>query len=364
MLKVRESEMDACDEHGCNASASGCTMRDAKTGFVCDNSTIIVNPNDAEDVIFKSPYLEKIFLQIQNIAKVCTTTLITGATGTGKEIIAKLIHLNSPRNKETFIAVNCGAIPDNLFESEMFGIERGVATGVDKRAGYFERADKGTLFLDEIGEMSLDQQVKLLRTLDTRSVTRLGGQRSIKADIRLVAATNKNLLAEVEKGTFRDDLYYRINVIHIDLPPLCRRKQDIVLLAQHFLDSHRHKMDLSPLRIGNKAMAHLQTYLWPGNCRELNNEMERVAVLAQSAVVGESDLSLHISDPDKGLKSSSQLDMIETDLNVPLNLEAAEKLIITKSLKKTKNNKSEAAKLLGISREGLRKKLIRLGLTG
>jgi transcriptional regulator with PAS, ATPase and Fis domain len=324
----------------------------------------------AADGIYMSPSLKKIYLQIKAIAAVTTTVLITGATGTGKEVIAKLIHENSPRKDKPLIVVDCASIPEKLFESEMFGIKQGIATGVQKRIGHIEQSHGGTLFLDEIAEMSLEQQAKLLRVLESKTVLRIGSSKLKKVDFNLITATNKNLAEEVDQGRFRSDLYYRLNVINVKLPPLVERKEDIAPMAQYFMWSHRRRLNLAPLSFTREALACLELYSWPGNCRELNNEMERLAVLAQSDQVYVSDLSSHIVLSGKspithrfqdGLPEAGTVESICGD--IPLELEQAERILVLKSLEKARNNKSKAARLLGISREGLRKKIKRLGLS-
>jgi transcriptional regulator with PAS, ATPase and Fis domain len=324
----------------------------------------------ATDGIFMSPALQKIYLQVKPIAAVTTTVLITGATGTGKEVIARLIHKNSPRKDKPLIAVNCAAIPEKLFESEMFGIEQGVATGVLKRIGHIEQAHGGTLFLDEIAEMSLEQQAKLLRVLETKTVLRVGSSKPIKMDFNLITATNRKLAEEVEQGRFRSDLYYRLNVINIKLPSLVERKEDIAPMAHYFMGLHRQRFNLAPISFACEALACLERYSWPGNCRELNNEMERLAVLVQSGKVHVSDLSSHIALPGKSSGAHRLRDeLLEAGAvesisgGMPLDLEKAERMLVLKSLEKAQNNKSKAARLLGISREGLRKKIQRLGLS-
>jgi transcriptional regulator with PAS, ATPase and Fis domain len=323
----------------------------------------------AADGIYMSPSLKKIYLQIKPIAAVTTTTLITGATGTGKDVIARLIHKNSPRKDKPLVAVNCAAIPENLFESEMFGIEQGVATGVHRRIGHIEQSHGGTLFLDEIGEMSLEQQTKMLRVLETKSVMRVGNSKPVRVDFNLITATNKNLAVEVAQGRLRSDLYYRLNVINIKLPPLVDRKDDIVPMAQYFLESHRRRFNRPSVGFTSDALACLHQYSWPGNCRELNNEMERLAVLVQSNQVRVHDLSPHIALEGKSTGSCRSSEGLfqagiceSTSAGIPLELEQAERMLVLKSLEKTQNNKTQAARLLGISREGLRKKMLRLGL--
>lgn len=316
-------------------------------------------------------------------------TLILGPTGAGKEVIAKTIHYNSARRTGPFIAVNCTAIPDSLFESEMFGIERGVATGVNARKGMIEEAEGGTLFLDEIGDMSLPNQAKLLRVLEEREVMRVGSSKPVSVDIKIIAATNANLIDAVRAGKFRDDLYYRINVAEIRLPPLRERGDDVLLLAQHFLDEHSARMGRKRLRLSPLARACLMTYPWPGNVRELNNEMERAAALAPSEEVQLEDLSPrlvqtvppevvlpsathsttrpHLPPPSSLAGGKAKITpttgthlLLDVHSEHRFNLDRVEAMIVEQALKACDNNKSKAADLLGITREGLRKKLLRL----
>jgi len=290
-------------------------------------------------------------------------TLILGSSGTGKEVFAKIIHFNSSRADKVFIAVNCTAIPDSLFESEMFGIEKGVATGVNKRIGYFEQAHSGTIFLDEIGDMSLVNQAKLLRVLEEREVMRVGGGRGIKVDVKIISATNSNLKDAVKKGTFREDLYYRLNVAELILPPLKDRGEDIIILAEKLLSKNCLDFGRPPLSLSEKARQQLLAYNWPGNVRELNNEMERAAALTLSDKVGRQDLSEKFTmlDPDT-TDNKQTLSPHHFALNDGhnLNLAEIEKQVVFNALEKTRGNKTKAAQLLGISREGLRKKMIRL----
>ena len=305
------------------------------------------------------------------IARRPINTLILGPTGSGKEVIAKLIHFNSPRCQGPFIAVNCTAIPDALFESEMFGIEKGVATGVSARKGLIEEASGGTLFLDELADMTLPNQAKLLRVLEEREVVRVGSSKPVGVDIKIIAATNVNLEEAVRKGTFRQDLYYRINVAEIRLPPLKERGDDILLLAQLFLERHCAYMGRPRLTLSPGACRQLLAYAWPGNVRELNNEMERAASLTAGNLVEVSDLSPRLvpeearrpksPDPADGNGAAHG----ETLPSPPsgdarYNLQEMERRLILHVLTMTEGNKSRAADLLGITREGLRKKLLRM----
>ena len=320
--------------------------------------------------------MRKVMKMALSISNRPINTLILGATGTGKEVVARLIHFNSPRREGPFIAVNCTAIPDSLFESELFGIEKGVATGVGFRRGLMEEANGGTLFLDEIGEMTLANQAKLLRALESREIMRVGGSRTIALDINVISATNVELLENARSGKFREDLYYRINVAEIRLPPLAERGDDILLLAQMFLEQHCSRMGRGRLMLSPEVHRLLLDYPWPGNVRELNNEMERAAALTLGEQVMASDLSPRILASASGcgdLSAISAPDAVAVPENsqvaatVPeadgkiLTLQEMEKRHILSALQQARGNRSQAAALLGITREGLRKKLLRMG---
>jgi two-component system, NtrC family, response regulator HydG len=279
--------------------------------------------------------------------------LITGESGTGKEVIAGAIHFNSPRKDGPFVKINCAAITETLLESELFGHEKGAFTGAYKqKEGRFRQAHGGSLFLDEISEMSLAMQVKLLRVLQERELTRVGGEEVIKVDVRIITATNKDLLQEIHGGRFREDLYYRLNVVALNVPPLRERREDIPLLAQHFLEMFSEKNRKKIKGFTPQGMDRLLKYEWPGNVRELMNAVERGVVLARSEYLGEEDLSLileHTSSPGE----TSSKDGIRADMP----LEEVEKASILKTLDLTRGNKSEAARRLGITRRTLHKKL-------
>ncbi|MBF0202341.1 MAG: sigma 54-interacting transcriptional regulator [Desulfamplus sp.] len=329
-----------------------------------------------------SPLMQRVTDMALNIARHPINTLILGASGTGKEVFAKMIHFNSLRADRPFLAVNCTAIPESLFESEVFGIEKGVATGVSRRKGLFEQAHTGTLFLDEIGDMGLAGQAKLLRVLEEREVVRVGGVSPIKIDVKVISATNSDLKLAVEQGKFRDDLYYRLNVVELKLPSLKERGEDIIILAEKFLKKHCRDMGRSPLALSRNVRQCLLAYGWPGNVRELNNEMERAAALTFSHRVEVRDLSSRLRSLVSPLESGDQsINLSEAppepypgDLNesspgiksrdLPgsppdFNIENMEKMLVYRALEETGNNRTKAAALLGITREGLRKKLLR-----
>jgi two-component system response regulator HydG len=307
---------------------------------------------DTQHIIGRSAPMMRLMETVAQVAPSEATVLITGESGTGKEMIAGAIHFNSPRKDGPFVKINCAAITETLLESELFGHEKGAFTGAHRqKEGRFRQAHGGTLFLDEISEMSLAMQVKLLRVLQEREITRVGGEEVIKVNVRIIAATNKDLAREIEEGRFREDLYYRLNVVALEMPPLRERKEDIPLLAQHFLEalSRDNRKDIkgfTPL-----AMDRLMKYDWPGNVRELMNAVERGVVLSRSEYLDEEVLSLVSSD------KSSQ-DILSGDgLNADMPLDEVEKTTILKTLESAGGNKSEAARRLGITRRTLHKRL-------
>lgn len=315
-----------------------------------------------------------IISELDRITKVRDTTiLILGETGTGKEIAARYIHQKSSRKERPFIAVNCGALPENLIESEIFGHEKGAFTGANKmKKGLFELADGGTLFLDEIGELSLDMQVKLLRFLEERKFKRVGGSRDIYVDIRILTATHRNLEQMVEENTFRSDLFYRLNVVPIMLPPLKERGEDILLIAEQFLEEFCYQLGRKKLSLTTEAKEKLLHYPWPGNIRELKNIMERIAILqTDSTSVSVNDLPKEFTGTENSDKTSSESKTISTDLEkitqtIELNdrgvnleeiVENIEKKYIETALQKTRWNISQASILLGISRYALQRRV-------
>jgi len=316
-----------------------------------------------------------------SIARRPINTVILGPTGAGKEIVAKMVHYNSPRREGPFVAVNCSAIPENLFESEMFGIEKGAASGVGFRRGLVEEASGGTLFLDEVGEMSLAHQAKFLRVLEEQEVQRVGRNKPLPVDVKVIAATNVSLEEAVRAGRFRSDLYYRISVAEIRLPPSCERGDDTLILAQHFLEEHCARMGRPRLILAAGAREALLAYSWPGNVRELGNEMERAASLTVGERVEAMDLSPRITDPCRAAVSELVTNIsaasgpacgaVLCGGNDPvpnhkegadLNLQIVERRVVSEALTRCAGNKTRAAELLGITREGLRKKLQRLGV--
>ncbi|MFN8624398.1 MAG: sigma-54 dependent transcriptional regulator [Candidatus Binatia bacterium] len=305
------------------------------------------------------PVMEKIFNISQRVALTDSTVLLMGESGTGKELIARFIHNNSKRAGNPFIAVNCGAIPSDLLESEMFGHEKGAFTGaVGTRMGLFQLANGGSIFLDEIGEMSPALQVKLLRVLQEREIRPVGSDRTIKIDVRVIAASNRDLATEVEKGRFREDLFYRLQVIPIVVPPLRERRSDIPLLVQHFLDKHNLQRPGQPCKISDDAMVHMWEYDWPGNVRELENLVERMVILSDDGVIRVDCLPPNIRSfiSDKKIPRPTL-----TDEGIDLNqaVEEFEHRLIDEALRRTKGNKQAAARLLGLKRTTLVAKLRR-----
>ena len=301
-------------------------------------------------LIGRGPALLKVIHMVSQIAPMKSTVLLSGESGVGKELVAEAIHYESPRRPRPLVKVNCGALPEGLIESELFGHEKGAFTGaIQQRKGRFELADGGTLFLDEISEMPSATQVKLLRVLQEGEFERVGGSQTLKVDVRLIAATNVNLEAAVNSGRFRKDLFYRLNVIHLLIPPLRQRVEDISLLALHFLDkfcleNNRPTMGFSPA-----AMAALKSYYWPGNVRELQNVVERAVALCAGNMVDLADL------PDEIRRHSPADDQII--LPVGASMEEIERLAILQTLKKTDGDKELAARLLGIGLATLYRRL-------
>jgi transcriptional regulator with PAS, ATPase and Fis domain len=305
------------------------------------------------------PVMEKIMNVCQRVANTDSTVLIMGESGTGKELIARFIHSNSRRAANPFIAVNCGAIPPDLLESEMFGHEKGAFTGaISTRMGLFQLANGGTIFLDEIAEMGASLQVKLLRVLQEREIRPVGADRTIKVDVRVIAATNRELGSEVEKGRFREDLFYRLQVIPILVPPLRERRSDIPLLVQHFLDKHNQQRPEAQTRVSDEAMVHLWEYDWPGNVRELENLIERMVVLSDDGMIRVESLPPNIRSfiSDKKIPRPT---LTEEGIDLNQAVEEFEYRLIDEALRRTKGNKQAAARLLGLKRTTLVAKLRR-----
>jgi transcriptional regulator with PAS, ATPase and Fis domain len=305
------------------------------------------------------PLIQKITQLIRKVAVTDATILIMGESGTGKELVARAVHTLSSRVDRPFIPVNCGAIPAELLESEMFGHERGAFTGaVGARAGMFQLANGGTIFLDEVGEMSGNLQVKLLRVLQDKEVRPVGADRSLKVDVRVIAASNKELAAEVDAGNFREDLFYRLQVIPIVMPPLRERRSDVPLLVRHFLEKHNHKRQGRPARISEEAMVYLWEYDWPGNVRELENLLERLVILSEDGHIGVD----HLPPTIRSFISEKKIPRAtlgEEGLDLNTAVEEFENRLIEEALRRTKGNKQAAARLLGLKRTTLVAKLRR-----
>ena len=307
-----------------------------------------------------SPLIRQVVWLIEQLRDSTVEVLITGESGTGKELVARALHYTSRRARGPFVAVNCAALPASLVESELFGIERGVATGVDRRIGKFEAAHGGTLFLDELGDLSAGAQATLLRVLQEHVVERVGGRRPIPVDVRVVAATNKDLEEAMAQGTFRPDLYYRLKVIHIAMPPLRSMREDITLLAAHFLEQFGREFGKGRLELSPEALHCLEAYDWPGNVRELAHEMKRVVVLARGPAVTAAQLSAEIR------RAGGQVIQALQPSSGGASLKAAvaelEQRMLQEALTASGHNQVQAAKRLGLSRQGLIKKLKRYGM--
>jgi len=302
-----------------------------------------------ESIIGHARPLLRVLEMAARVAQHDSTVLIHGETGTGKELLARAIHANSRRRTRPFITINCGAIPEDLIESELFGYMRGAFTGaIANKPGKVEMADRGTLFLDEIGELPLEAQVKLLRLIQQGEVERLGATSSRAIDVRIIAATHRNLAAMVEDGTFREDLFYRLAVVPLDLPPLRERRVDIPELAEHLFHKTREKHGMQSLRIAPSIIARFCAYRWPGNIRELENVVERMIVLSNGELVGEEDLPDELRSTPAG-QSNSALQLEIPDEGV--NLDAVERELLLRALEKAGGNQTRAARYLDISRK-------------
>ncbi|OGP92314.1 MAG: two-component system response regulator [Deltaproteobacteria bacterium RBG_16_54_18] len=308
---------------------------------------------DFSRIIGKSARMRELFDMLATVAPTEATVLLLGESGTGKEIIANAIHQNSPRRERPYIKVNCAALPETLLESELFGHEKGAFTGaIEKKKGRFERADGGTIFLDEIGEMSLTTQTKILRVLQEREFEPVGGTKTIKVDVRIIAATNKNLEDEVKRGKFREDLYYRINVVPITIPPLRERAEDVPLLAAHFLRLYGEKNKRMLKGFADGVMDALMRYDWPGNVRELENIVERTVIMSRGDTITFADLPPAIA--------GAQGTAIQT--SPAISLKDVERETIIKALQQTEGNRTKAAVLLGITRKTLQNKIKEYGI--
>ncbi len=310
------------------------------------------------EIVGTHSLIQKLHHLITKVSKTDSTVLITGESGTGKELVARKIHELSGRNDQPFVAVNCGTIPGDLLESEMFGHQKGSFTGaVGHRPGMFQLAHKGTMFLDEIGEMNPMMQVKLLRVLQDKEIRPVGADMPFRVDVRVIAATNKDLSAEVEAGRFREDLYYRLQVVPIPIPPLRERRSDIPTLIEHFLERHNDNRPY-PISISEEAMVLLWEYDWPGNIRELENVIERLVILSDSPVVRPDALPANIRS-FLSEKKIPRPKLAEEGMDLNAAVEEFENRIIDEALRRTKGNKQAAARLLGLKRTTLVAKLRR-----
>ena len=312
---------------------------------------VLQNEGWFDSMIGDSPRMVELYRQIEQVAPSAASVMITGESGTGKELVARTIHQRSPRAGQAFIPVNCAAIPENLLESELFGHEKGAFTGaIAMRQGCFELADGGTLFLDEIGEMPTLQQAKLLRALEERRFRRVGGSQEVVVDVRVIAATNRDLEQARRDGVLREDLYYRLNVFHLDLPPLRERGEDRLLLAQHFITEFAHREGKPVVGLDNEARVAIMRYDWPGNVRELRNAMERAVIVARGPVLGPETLPPTVRGGATGY---------EPVLLPGMTVDEAERQLIFLTLERTGGNKTRAAKLLDVSLKTLHNKLRR-----
>ena len=325
----------------------------------------------------ESPCLGEVLRVLAKVAPTDSTVLVTGESGTGKELLVRALHANSRRAGKPFVPVNCGAIPRELLESELFGHEKGAFTSaVRTRQGRFELAEGGTIFLDEIGEMDLSLQVKILRALQEKEFERVGGDKTLKADVRIVAATNRDLEEEVRAGRFREDLYYRLNVIPLHLPPLRERGEDILLLSDHFLRRFCRQKNREPLRFAPDAQDLILRYPWPGNVRELENFMERLSILCEHDQIQLSDLPRKILDnagvapppsaavAPAGFRWPRLTDLEERSMGLKEFLDTLEEKLLLEALERASGVKNQAAELLGIKRTTLIEKLKKRNLAG
>jgi two-component system response regulator PilR (NtrC family) len=314
------------------------------------------------NIVGRSPRMAQIFRLIDRVSRTSSTVLVHGESGTGKELIARAVHFSSPRSNRRFLSVNCGAMPENLLESELFGHERGSFTGaVKEKRGLFQEADGGTLFLDEISEMSPSMQVKLLRALQEKTVRKVGGNQEEKADARIIAATNRNLLEMIEAGTFREDLYYRINVIPVHLPPLRQRREDIPLLVDHFLKKFGQELGTEAKRISVQAMRLLESYDWPGNVRELENMIERTLALSPGPVIDAADLPQQVRTGSE--RATQAITLPKDGVDLEGLLDEIRKDLMLQALERTNWVQTQAAEILHMSFRSFRYYAKKVGIT-
>ena len=316
------------------------------------------------DVLGRSAAMQEVLRTVCTVARCKTTVLITGESGTGKEVIAKALHARSPRADGPLVTINCAAIPEALLESELFGHERGAFTDAHQRKrGQFELADGGTLFLDEIGELGPSMQAKLLRVLEREEFLRVGGTAPVAVDVRIVAATNRHLEQAVRDGTFRADLYYRLNVVRVGLPPLRERGDDLLLLLEHFLRAKACSLRVPPKRLTPEALDVLREYAWPGNVRELENVVERLLVLVEDDVIDVGELPDHVRRGDVLPRDAKDL-VLTGRCSLSQVVDEFEREIIVAALERTRFNQTKAALLLGTTRRILRYRMAQLGIPG
>jgi DNA-binding NtrC family response regulator len=312
-----------------------------------------------DNIVGRSPAMQQIFATIMRVAPSRATVLLAGESGVGKDLIARAIHFHSPRKDRPFVKINCTALPENLMESELFGYEKGAFTGANvSKPGKFEQADTGTVMLDEIGDVPANIQVKLLRVLQEREFERLGSNKTLHIDVRVVAATNRDLRVALEEGTFREDLYYRLNVVPIEIPPLRERKEDIPYLARHFVEKLAPETGGQVTGITDAAIDRLMEYSWPGNVREIENVIERSMVMAVGNKLDAGDIRLDMNLRARAAAASGG------DMALPegMSLDTYEQEIIKNALKQANGNKSQAARALGLTRNALRYRLTQMGI--
>ncbi|HUU81295.1 MAG TPA: sigma-54 dependent transcriptional regulator [Acidobacteriota bacterium] len=313
------------------------------------------------NMVGKSKSMQKVYDIVDKVAQSKASVLITGPSGTGKELIAKAIHYGSPRKNRPFVSINCGALTETLLESELFGHERGAFTGaVAMKKGRFELADEGTLFLDEVGDMPPSLQVKLLRVLQEMEFVRVGGTRTIRVDVRVISASNRNIKEDVARGPFREDLFYRLNVIHIEVPPLRERIDDIPLLVRHFIEKYRDEQGKKAIELSPEVWKAIYAYPWPGNVRELENVIERAVVLNSGGVITPEDLPEELSGAEAEFDVES---FIPPGVPLPSALERIEERLIRRALVQCNNVQSHAASMLGITKSLIQHKMKKYNIT-
>jgi DNA-binding NtrC family response regulator len=312
-----------------------------------------------DNIIGRSEAMQEIYATIERVAPTRATVLLAGESGTGKDLIARAIHYHSPRRDKPLVKINCTALPENLMESELFGYEKGAFTGaVTSKPGKFEQADTGTVFLDEIGDVPAPIQVKLLRVLQEREFERLGSNTTKHIDVRVIAATNRDLRTALEQGTFREDLYYRLNVVPLNIPPLRERKADIPFLAEHFVKRLGPESGSKAERLTDAALAKLVEYHWPGNVRELENVIERSLVMCRGAMLDAADIKLEMAPRPRAQAASNEPHFLPEGMT----LDEYEQEILREALRRASGNKSQAARLLGLTRNALRYRLSQMGM--